>query len=124
MQHGWQRILQTAFLARSSFTNMFFNFAGNYLQGGRLPSKTAKVLPKVILGPRQKRMGGIRGLRPQAAVSPWDCNRVWQMNLARLGTAVTSQLNDVPRAKFYMAKLKELGSQMSIREPRPVRAIT
>jgi len=47
-------------------------------------------------------------------VSPWDRSRVWQQNYSRVSEPpFTEQLNDVPRAQFYIAKLKELNSQMT-----------
>src|SRR5262249_41182660 len=48
------------------------------------------------------------------AVSPWDRLRVWQENFSRGSQPpFTAQLNDVPRARFYMEKLKQLSLEIN-----------
>ena len=57
-------------------------------------------------------------------VSPWDRYRVWQMNYSRVSEPpFTGQLNDVPRARMYMAKLGELQSQMTPQAREEARAM-
>lgn len=96
------------------YEHVHLNFAGNYLLGRAFAEQTAKLLPKAILAHDKNEWATSEVCDRKLAVSPWDRSRVWQMNFSRVSEPpFTSQLNDVPRAKFYMAKLKELDLQMN-----------
>ena len=96
------------------YEHVHLNFAGNYLLGRAFAEQTAKLLPKAVLARDKNEWVSPEVCDRQLAVSPWDRSRVWQDNFSRVSEPpFTSQLNDVPRARFYMAKLKELGSQMN-----------
>ena len=79
-----------------------------------MPNKLVKLLPKSILAHDKGEWASAELCDRRLAVSPWDRFRVWQENYSRVSEPpFTDQLNDVPRAKFYMAKLQELNSQMT-----------
>jgi tetratricopeptide (TPR) repeat protein len=96
------------------YEHVHLNFAGNYLLGRAFAEQAAKLLPKEILARDKNEWASSEICDRRLAVSPWDRSRVWQANYSRVSEPpFTSQLNDVPRAQFYIAKLKELGSQMN-----------
>ena len=96
------------------YEHVHMNFAGNYLLGRAFADQTAKLLPKSILAPDKGEWASSEICDRRLAVSLWDRVRVWQANFSRVSEPpFTSQLNDVPRAKFYMTKLKEMGGQMN-----------
>lgn len=96
------------------YEHVHLNFAGNYLLGRAFAEQTAKLLPKSILAHDQGEWVSAEICDERLAVSPWDRGRVWQENFSRVSEPpFTSQLNDVPRARFYMAKLKALTSEMT-----------
>jgi len=96
------------------YEHVHLNFAGNYLLGLAFAEQVAKVLPQSILAQGKTGWASAELCDQRLSVSPWDRFRVWQDNYSRVSEPpFTDQLNDVPRAKFYMAKLKELNSQMT-----------
>jgi tetratricopeptide (TPR) repeat protein len=96
------------------YEHVHLNFDGNYWLGRAFAEQTAKLLPKSILTQSKQAWASSEVCDRRLAVSPWDRSRVWQENFSRVSEPpFTEQLNDVPRAKFYMAKLKELASQMN-----------
>jgi tetratricopeptide (TPR) repeat protein len=96
------------------YEHVHLNFDGNYLLGHAFAEHVAKLLPKSILAQDKNEWASAELCDRRLAVSPWDRCRVWQENFSRVSEPpFTDQLNDVPRAKFYMAKLKELSSQMT-----------
>jgi len=96
------------------YEHVHLNFDGNYLLGRAFAEPVAKLLPKSILAQGKSEWASAELCDRRLAVSPWDRFRVWQENYSRVSEPpFTEQLNDVPRAKFYMAKLKELNSQMT-----------
>jgi tetratricopeptide (TPR) repeat protein len=96
------------------YEHVHLNFAGNYLLGRAFAEQTLKLLPKPILAQDQGGWAAAESCDRRLAVSPWDRFRVWQENYSRVAQPpFTGQLNAVPRAKFYMAKLQELNSQMT-----------
>jgi tetratricopeptide (TPR) repeat protein len=96
------------------YEHVHLNFAGNYLLGRAFAKQTMKLLPPSILARDQGAWAAAEFCDQQLAVSPWDRSRVWQQNFSRVSEPpFTGQLNDAPRARFYMAKLKELGAQMT-----------
>jgi tetratricopeptide (TPR) repeat protein len=96
------------------YEHVHLNFAGNYLLGRAFAEQTAKLLPKAILAHDQGEWASADVCDRRLAVSPWDRCRLWEANFSRVSEPpFTGQLNDVPRARFYMAKLKELGAQLN-----------
>ena len=96
------------------YEHVHLNFDGNYLLGRAFAEQAAQLLPKPILAQGKSEWASAELCDRRLAVSPWDRFRVWQANFSRVSEPpFTEQLNDVPRAQFYMAKLKELNSQMT-----------
>ena len=96
------------------YEHVHMNFAGNYLLGRAFAEQTEKLLPKSILARDKGEWASAEICDRRLAVSLWDRARVYQANFSRVSEPpFTSQLNDVPRARFYMAKLKEFGGQMN-----------
>lgn len=96
------------------YEHVHLNFDGNYLLGRAFAEQTAQLLPKSIVTHGKNEWASSEVCDRRLAVSPWDRYRVWQENFSRVSEPpFTDQLNDVPRAKFYMGKLKELESQMN-----------
>lgn len=106
------------------YEHVHLNFAGNYLLGRAFAEQTVRLLPKSVLAHDKGAWASAEVCDERLAVSPWDRGRVWQENFSRVSEPpFTSQLNDVPRAKFYMAKLKELSSQMTDEAREQARAL-
>ncbi len=96
------------------YEHVHLNFAGNYLLGLALAKQAAKLLPQSILAQGKAEWASAELCDQRLSVSPWDRFRIWENNYSRVSEPpFTAQLNDVPRAQFYMAKLKELNSQMT-----------
>jgi tetratricopeptide (TPR) repeat protein len=96
------------------YEHVHLNFTGNYLLGIAFAEQAARLLPKSILVRGKSSWASSELCDQRLAVSPSDHFRVWQENYSRVSKPpFTDQLNDVPRAKFYMAKLKELSSEMT-----------
>ena len=96
------------------YEHVHLNFDGNYVLGLAFAEQTAALLPRDILARGEKDWASADLCDHQLAVSPWDRARDWQENFSRVSEPpFTDQLNDVPRAKFYMATLKELNSEMN-----------
>lgn len=105
------------------YEHVHLNFDGNYLLGRAFAERVAKLLPKSILAQGKSGWASAELCDRRLAVSSWDRFRVWQENYSRVSQPpFTEQLNDVPRAKFYLAKLKELNSQMTAETRRQSRA--
>ncbi|HXB60976.1 MAG TPA: tetratricopeptide repeat protein [Candidatus Acidoferrales bacterium] len=106
------------------YEHVHLNFDGNYLLGRAFAEQTLKLLPMLILAQDKGEWASAELCDRRLGVSPWDRYRVWQENYSRISEPpFTDQLNDVPRAKFYMAKLKELESQMTEEASKQFRAI-
>ena len=94
------------------YEHVHLNFDGNYLLGRAFAEQTAKLLPKSIVAQGKKEWASAEDCDRRLAVSPWDRSRVWQESFSRVSEPpFTDQFNDAARARFYMAKLKELNSQ-------------
>lgn len=106
------------------YEHVHLNFDGNYLLGRAFAEQTLKRLLKSILAGGKSGWASAELCDRRLAVSPWDRFRVWQENYSRVSEPpFTDQLNDVPRARFYMAKLRELNSQMTEQTRAQSRAI-
>jgi tetratricopeptide (TPR) repeat protein len=96
------------------YEHVHLNFNGNYLLGRAFAETTAKLLPQPIVTHGKNEWASAEVCDRRLAVSPWDRYRLCQQTYSRVSEPpFTDQLNDVPRARFYMAKLKELGSQLN-----------
>jgi len=96
------------------YEHVHLNFDGNYLLARAFAEQTLKLLPKSILAQGKSEWASAELCDRRLAISLWDRFRVWQENYSRVSEPpFTDQLNDVPRAKFYIAKLQELNSQMT-----------
>ena len=96
------------------YEHVHLNFDGNYLLGRAFAEQTLKLLPKSILAQGKTGWASAESCDRRLGVSPWDRFRVWQENYSRVSEPpFTGQLNKVPRAKFYIAKLQELTLQMT-----------
>ncbi len=104
------------------YEHVHLNFAGNYRLGLAFAEQAASLLPPAILARGTNDWASADACDQQLAVSPWDRFRVWQENYSRVSEPpFIDQLNDVPRAKFYMAKLQELNSEMTAPAGREAR---
>jgi len=96
------------------YDHVHLNFAGNYLLGRAFAEQTAKLLPKSILARGKNEWAPSEVCDRRLAVSPWDRYGVWLDNFSRVSQPpFTDQLNNAPRAKFYMSVLNELKLQMN-----------
>jgi tetratricopeptide (TPR) repeat protein len=96
------------------YEHVHLNFDGNYLLGRAFAEQTLQLLPKSILAQGKSEWASAELCERRLAVSPWDRFRVWEENYSRVSEPpFTDQLNDVPRARFYMAKLQDLNSQLT-----------
>jgi tetratricopeptide (TPR) repeat protein len=106
------------------YEHVHLNFDGNYVLGRAFAEQTSKLLPKSILAQGKSEWASAELCDRRLAVSPWDRFRVWQENYSRISEPpFTDQMNDVPRAKFYIEKLKELNSQMTEQAREESRAV-
>jgi tetratricopeptide (TPR) repeat protein len=106
------------------YEHVHMNFAGNYVLGRAFAGQTAKLLPKSAVSRDTGEWASSDICDRRLAVSLWDRARLYQENFSRVSEPpFTSQLNDVPRAKFYMATLKELGGQMNGQSREQSRAL-
>ncbi|PWU13201.1 MAG: hypothetical protein C5B50_19775 [Verrucomicrobia bacterium] len=117
------------------YEHVHLNFDGNYRLGRLLAEQVQSLLPAVITNRKESRTASSAFTTGQPAaitdraqavwaapqqcdrrlsVSPWDRYRVWMENFSRVSEPpFTDQLNDVPRAKMYMAKLEALRAQIN-----------
>ena len=96
------------------YEHVHLNFEGNYLLGRAFAEQALKLLPKSILVHARTEWASEELCDRRLGVSPWDRFRVWQENFSRVSEPpFTGQLNDAARARFYMAKLRELHAQMT-----------
>jgi len=98
------------------YEHVHLNFAGNYLLGRAFAEETAKLLPESIRTGARGEWASADLCDHRLAATLWDRIRVWQENFSRVSMPpFTSQLNDVPRARFYMSNLKQMSLQMNDR---------
>jgi tetratricopeptide (TPR) repeat protein len=96
------------------YEHVHLNFDGNYLLGHALAEKVAQFLPASIKTRDKGAWASAHDCDNRLAVSLRDRYRVFQANFSRFSEPpFTDQLNDVPRARSYMAKLQQIQSQMS-----------
>ena len=96
------------------YEHVHLNFDGNYRLGRMFAEQVATLLPAAISGRGKPEWASAEECDRRLAVSTWDRFRVWQANYSRVSEPpFTEQLNDVPRAKMYMAKLAVLQATMT-----------
>jgi tetratricopeptide (TPR) repeat protein len=96
------------------YEHVHLNFEGNYWLGRAFAEQTAKLLPKSLVAGGKSEWASPELCDRRLAVTLWDRARVWQENFSRVSEApFTDQMNSVPRAQFYKAKLKEFKSLMN-----------
>ena len=94
--------------------HVHLNFSGNYLLARAFAEQLATLLPTGIVVRATSAWATEDLCNQRLAVSLWDQYRLWQENFSRVSQPpFTQQLNDVPRAHMYMARLEELRAQMS-----------
>jgi tetratricopeptide (TPR) repeat protein len=96
------------------YEHVHLNFEGNYQLARIFADQVAARLPASITNRSPAEWASEQICERRLAVSPWDRYRVWQANFSRVSEPpFTDQLNDVPRAKMYMAKLAELKADIN-----------
>ena len=105
------------------YEHVHLNFAGNYLLAKLFAEAIARQLPASIRAGKEQ-WASAEFCDRRLAVSVWDRHRVWQANFSRVSEPpFTGQLNDVPRAKRYMARLEKFRSQMDGEAQEQARAM-
>lgn len=98
--------------------------AGNYLLAKAFADEIARMLPPSILAHAKSNWASAESCDHRLALSLWDRYRLWQMNFSRVSEPpFTDQLNDVPRAKKYMATLGTLKQQLTPEASAQARAM-
>ena len=96
------------------YEHVHLDFAGNYLLARAFAEEAAKKLPASITARAKGDWASAEFCDRHLAVSPWDRLRLWQMNFSRVSEPpFTDQLNDVPRARKYMAMLERLKNTLT-----------
>jgi tetratricopeptide (TPR) repeat protein len=96
------------------YEHVHLNFDGNYWLGRAFAEQTVKLLPKSLVTGGKSKWASHELCDRRLAASLWDRARVWQENFSRISEPpFTDQMNNVPRAQFYKAKLKEFSTQMN-----------
>jgi tetratricopeptide (TPR) repeat protein len=106
------------------YEHVHLNFAGNYLLAKLVAEKIVHQLPAAISSRGKPEWASAEFCDRRLAVSLWDRHRVWQANFSRVSEKpFTEQLNDVPRAKRYLARLEQFRSQMNEEAQQQARTI-
>lgn len=106
------------------YEHVHLNFAGNYLLAKLFAEKIVSQLPTGITDRDRGQWMSADSCDRRLAVSIWDRHRVWQANFSRVSEPpFTDQLNDVPRAKRYMARLEQFRAQMTPEAREQARAM-
>jgi tetratricopeptide (TPR) repeat protein len=96
------------------YEHVHLNFDGNYQLARLFANEVAAHLPAGVTNRAQTEWASAEECDWKLAVSAWDRYRVWQANFSRVSEPpFTEQINDVPRAKMYMAKLEQLRGEMT-----------
>ncbi len=96
------------------YEHVHLNFEGNYILARAFAEQTLKLLPKSILARGKNQWASAAVCDRRLGVSPWDRFRVWQESYSRVaGPPFADQSNAAIRARFYVAKLRELNSQLT-----------
>ncbi|MDB6022822.1 MAG: hypothetical protein JWQ04_2679 [Pedosphaera sp.] len=96
------------------YEHVHLNPAGNYLLARAFAGEAAQMLPPTITTHAKGDWASEDFCDHHLALSLWDLYRLWQMNFSRVSEPpFTEQLNDVPRARKYMATLDQLKKQLT-----------
>jgi tetratricopeptide (TPR) repeat protein len=96
------------------YEHVHLNFDGNYQLARIFAQQIAARLPASLTNHSQAEWASAQVCARRLAVSAWDRYRLWQANFSRVSEPpFTDQLNDVPRAKMYMARLAELRAELT-----------
>ncbi|HWF18851.1 MAG TPA: tetratricopeptide repeat protein [Verrucomicrobiae bacterium] len=96
------------------YEHVHLNPAGNYLLARAFAGEIALMLPSSITAHAKTNWLPADVCDQRLALSLWDRYRLWQMNFSRVSEPpFTEQLNDVPRAKKYMATMDEIKQQLT-----------
>jgi tetratricopeptide (TPR) repeat protein len=106
------------------YEHVHLNFAGNYLLARMFADAVAGRLPAATTARGKTAWASAEQCDRRLAVSAWDRYRLWQANFSRVSEPpFTAQLNDVPRARRYMARLDQLRSQLGADGQAPGRVL-
>lgn len=106
------------------YEHVHLNFAGNYLLAKLFAEQIAPQLPVRITSRDQGEWASSDFCDARLAVSLWDQHRLWQVNFSRVSEPpFTEQLDDVIRARRYMARLEKFRSQMTPAASEQARAM-
>lgn len=95
------------------YEHVHLNFDGNYLLARIFAEEVAKHLPSPVTSGGRADWATQQQCEQRLAVTLWDQYRLWQLNYSRVSEPpFTEQMNDVPRARMYMARLRELQQRM------------
>ena len=96
------------------YEHVHLNFEANYALARHFAEQIAALLPESIIRHAHGDWLTAELSHRQLAASLWDYQRVWQINYSRVSEPpFTRQLNDVPRARMYMARLEQFQSEMN-----------
>ena len=96
------------------YEHVHLDFDGNYRLARLFSEQALSLLPGTITNRARPGWATAEECDQRLAVSPWDRYRVWMENFSRVSEPpFTDQLNDVPRAKMYMAKLSALRAEIN-----------
>jgi tetratricopeptide (TPR) repeat protein len=96
------------------YEHVHLNFDGNYQLARLFANAVTAHLPPGVTNRAQADWASAAQCNRKLAVSTWDRYRLWQANFSRVSEPpFTEQINDVPRAKMYMAKLEQLRGEMT-----------
>jgi tetratricopeptide (TPR) repeat protein len=96
------------------YEHVHLNFDGNYRLARLFAEQVQSLLIGAITNRMQSEWASSGKCERQLAISPWDRYRVWMENFSRVSEPpFTEQLNDVSRAKMYMAKLETLRAEIN-----------
>jgi tetratricopeptide (TPR) repeat protein len=95
------------------YEHVHFNFDGNYLLARIFADEIARHLPASLTARGNAEWAAQAQCEQRLAATPWDQYRLWQLNYSRVSEPpFTEQMNDVPRARMYMGRLRELQERM------------
>jgi len=95
------------------YEHVHFNFDGNYMLARIFADEISKHLPAPVTAHGKAEWAAQQQCEKRLAATLWDQYRLWQLNYSRLSEPpFTEQMNDAPRARMYMARLREFQQRM------------
>jgi tetratricopeptide (TPR) repeat protein len=96
------------------YEHVHLTFQGNYQLARAFAEKIAGQLPASVRKPESAAWASGERCDELLAATLWDQHRLWQANFSRVSEPpFTEQLDDVPRARRYMARLEALRGRMT-----------